>query len=466
MAPLSNGNEGPPAVRLSARQQLNLGTESTASPLSAVEALLAALHAPVTLEWQVDLGDGALASVEAELHVKGCQSWPPREVSFAVKSPNVASHSLGIAVPSRTDASKFGHLLELAVSTLPRSACFVGCGGNVCADATQKDEVAESNRQALELNGGAINTSPASCLPVACCHDNSTSRVQETGDAANVETLSERLHGLPLLDSDTERGIFQLECLKQWHPNVCGHHALTSVACIVAGRPERLHDEDWFWQQTLTNTERLAQYGEKSGSWPRSRVTGGVVDDVHVCRIIEEDPELRGRVTVTPSVEDLRRLLQDQGHLRQDLQDVCSGKKEAHGILLGATTHWYAAVAVAPASSANGATLWFMDSHNQRMACLRGEEDVARHSEGRLEACRTRVLEELREHEDWRHRPEAHRERVFEEGQEEWWKGKLRSALFWRHKPRAVRDTLIRQECSEICAYLGELSAVLRGPAS
>ena len=49
-----------------------------------------------------------------------------------------------------------------------------------------------------------------------------------------------------------------------------------------------MRDEQRFWQQVIGDVQRLARHGELTKAWPRSRVLGGICDEVHL------RPALRG----------------------------------------------------------------------------------------------------------------------------------------------------------------------------
>jgi len=268
-----------------------------------------------------------------------------------------------------------------------------------------------------------------------------------------------------VLEQDADRGIWQPRCLQQWHHDVCGHHSLFNVACLLRGDFQALLDERRFWASALGGIAELARYGEASGRWPRSRVSGGVADDVHIRHLVESSEVLRGRVCILSSTDALAAELRDCGSaLRTAMDRVRLGRSPAHGLLLGATNHWYAAVAVAPPGPHGSPSLWLCDSYNTPMAGLRSEADVGALVEARLEASRDWVYEGLRRLPEWRHRPEEHLEAAFEDGVQEWWKGTLKSAIFWRRQPLSVRRALKHREFSDVLLYLRSLSELLGFP--
>eukprot|EP00438_Fugacium_kawagutii_P004948 Skav216520 [mRNA] locus=scaffold4485:153369:166705:- [translate_table: standard] len=151
-----------------------------------------------------------------------------------------------------------------------------------------------------------------------------------------------------------ERHISQLQCLNQWHHDVCGHHALFNLRCFLRNELDLLRHEQRFWRQVITDIQRLARFGEASGAWPRSRVVCGVADEVHLRHLVQQDDDLRGRITLASSIESLKEQLQSTS---------LSG---AHGFLFGAATHWYSAAVVAtPDGNSTEPKIYFFDSYNE-----------------------------------------------------------------------------------------------------
>lgn len=268
------------------------------------------------------------------------------------------------------------------------------------------------------------------------------------------------------VDADPSRGVVQPRCLQQWHGNVCGHHALFSASALVQGQPARLLDEGEFWRGLLDNVAALARHGERMKSWPPSRVTNGVVDEVQLMHLVNSDASLRGRLNFVPNVERLTGDLAARGsEARRALEAVRTGTKQAHGFLLVGAAHWYAAVAVA-GSAGRAPTLLLCDSYNRPMARLRTEEDVAALVDAQMEAKREHVRQALRQHPDWTHRPEEHLDTAFEDGVPEYWKGTNKASLFWRFRPRSVSAEVLRQDFENMRRYVAALLAVLRPGSS
>jgi len=289
-------------------------------------------------------------------------------------------------------------------------------------------------------------------------------------EATTTQTIPFKQQQLSWLESDVSRGVDQASCLQQWHGDVCGHHALFSVRCHLLGKPTALNDERLFWANTLKNIKELAHHGENTKRWPRSRVTSGVADEVHLLHLVESDDQLRGRVAVLQNVESLRRQLDaPNSDLQKGLDDLVMGRSQAFGFLLGATQHWYAAVALranAPSiSSCNGSAarvqLIFCDSHNKPLAKLRSADQVDALTDVYIEKHLGRKRKLLLEQPEWQHRPRLHVNQALEDGIEEWWKGSTRSSLFWRFRPKALQRVVIKEELDNVRDYLEVLTKAL-----
>lgn len=377
------------AVRVSATQpQLPDGISTAA------EALLAALRAPIKVEWEVDVGVGAVAKFSAEVtHEQS--AWPPRMVELRVVSTK--GPSFGVRVPTAATPEQLELLLVSGVDLL---------------EGERRDEPAEAH---------------AVQLPFAV--------------AGSV----------PVVDEDRDRQVIQPRCLQQWHHDICGHHALFNVRRLLGNAAGGLENESLFWLEALRDVEALARHGEESGRWPRSRVQGGVADEAHLRHLIAGDPSLAGRVTVVGSKEALARV-----EVQEALEVLGRHGREspAHGFLLGGRTHWYSAVA---APSQEGPRLFLCNSYNIPLARLRVADDVEALVEAEMVRRRRSQVERLQRQPDWAHRPYAHIESAVDDGIQEWWKGALRSALFWRQQPLHLQQQLQIQEYEDVRCYIETL---------
>lgn len=392
--------------------------------VAAADALLEALRSPMTLEWSVPLDGGGRARLFAEIS------------QFEV----APTFSLRIAPGGRPESEIS---LPRAITTEELAALFAAASEpEAGSDAASQQAYAQDAPQSVARPGDALPIIlPETMLPKV------SSRVE-------------------IIATDKPRGVFQPRCLHQWHDSVCGHHALYSISCLLEGRLTDLMDEQRFWQTTFGNIRDLAAHGEDSELWPRSRVTGGVADEHHLRHLISRQPALHGRVSMLShggvlksQQHELHR--KDVAEALQALDEIRSGSRQAHGFVLGATNHWYAAVAFAPTGAGAGPELWFCDSYNKPLAQLRSNEDVERLVDERLEWGRSWLYKKLRQSPEWTHRPEAHLAQVYNEGVEEWWKGICKSSVFWRIQPLAVRKALKQQELSEVQAHLRDLVSSL-----
>ena len=73
----------------------------------------------------------------------------------------------------------------------------------------------------------------------SCAVKHSISELGTSVETAKPASVAEKLVALPLVDSDTRGGVVQPACLRQWHSNVCGHHALFNIQCLLEGQAER-----------------------------------------------------------------------------------------------------------------------------------------------------------------------------------------------------------------------------------
>lgn len=377
-------------------------------PSEAAAALRDALEQPLTLEWEVRLESGCRATLSAQL-TRGKSAWPPDRVALRIASPSQSSSSLEAleVIEIRvTSSASVEHLAELL-----QAAETLACGQG----------------------------KPEPCAP-----------------EQDVRLVAE----------DADRGIKQPLCLQQWHHDVCGYHALFNARCLLLKKPQELLDQELFWRETLAAVTLLARHGEESSRWARSRVTGGTVDSVHLEHLIGSRPELPGHITVLISPEELASRLGDpSSSCSQALKDIRAGSAQGHAFLLGAVTHWYAAVispSLCEGSGPRNWDFWFCDSYNTpSILPVFSTGDMNAIASQQVEALRPYTYKSLRHHPEWRDRPEEHLERAFIEGVEEWWKGVQRSSAFWKYKPREVMLELKRLELQELRQYVEILLNVM-----
>eukprot|EP00440_Ansanella_granifera_P029212 gb/GFBE01031729.1/.p1 GENE.gb/GFBE01031729.1/~~gb/GFBE01031729.1/.p1 ORF type:complete len:403 (+),score=106.81 gb/GFBE01031729.1/:1-1209(+) len=390
-------------------QQPDIGTAGSmgGSPGAAAQTLLAVLKAPVKLEWTVDLGSRATAVLSAELSPEGAVVWPPTKAQLRVA--NGSNKDFELKLPSAATAEQLEVVLKAALALLNSKE-----GDSQKTPTSSMDEAA----------------SPAA--------------------------------------ADGQRSL-QLPVIEQWHHDVCGHHAMFSTRCLMRGEHSHLLNEEVFWSSTLQDIAALANHGEASGRWPRSRVTCGVADACHLQHLIDSDDTFSGQISVVQSADDLRSQLQDpSSSTKRALDDLLAGRCNAHGFLIGAITHWYAAIAVLPEPETPPSTggnyrakLLLCDSYNRPFPQLEKEEDLDAMVEKRMEVWRQWTFARLREDPYWAHRPEESVKLAVEEGVEEWWKGVRKSSLFWRFQPAEVKRQLLRQELGGLAATIAELSEAL-----
>ncbi|CAK9020825.1 unnamed protein product [Durusdinium trenchii] len=359
--------------------------------LPAAEELWRALHAPLQLKWEVPLEGGFQAALVATM-AQGTAPWPPARVQLELSSGGEAK-ALELQVPSNASVTQVAQLLT-ASCTLQ---------GNLFGQTdTPSDGMLKKQKK------------------------------------------DPLLEDVDVIDQCQERKIAQLQSLDQWHDGVCGHHALFNLRCLLRDELDSLRDEQRFWQQVIADVQRLAHFGELSGSWPRSRVVCGVADEVHLRHLVEQDEELTGRITLASTIESLKEQLRGL-----KISDV-------HGFLLGAATHWYSAAVV---RQSTGVRIYFFDSYNVPVVSLRSNEDIEGLVEQRLHQSRSRTMESLRKDPHWAHRPQNHLEEAVDGGVEEWWKGVRKASMFWRHKPLEVKRELQRMDLLLVRDFLHLLLA-------
>jgi len=429
-------------VHLVARQQAEPMTQhGKDGAASAAEALMAALHMPIYLEWsaKIPLDDEQQGSVSAVLcaEISHGESvvWPPPKLILRVQRDEV-------------------------------------------------NDAAEGRRSVVELK--VPNSATAEQLDVIIAAGASlVSNVVQDSSHGHHDTISlQKSKKANTLDVDDSRGLQQPQCLQQWHHDVCGHHALFNAQCLLNQQHHLLQDESQFWKNLLRNTADLADHGEASQRWPRSRVVGGVLDALHLRHLIDSDNTLQERVSVTESVDTLRMQLEDTSSFaRRGIEALRSGQRSSHAFLLGATKHWYAAVVVAdgtddvaasgpyPNRKINGAdddastsntTIYFCDSYNEPLVRLQSEEQIEQVVCARLTKWREFRRSTLLKEGDWKHRTGGDLEDAVENGVPEWWKGAHKTSLFWRLRPAGVHRKLLTQELEDVRGYLKELLGALK----
>jgi hypothetical protein len=216
-------------------------------------------------------------------------------------------------------------------------------------------------------------------------------------------------------------------------------------------------DEKLFWQRTLSNIQRLAHVAETSGRWPRSRVTGGVIDSVHMAELIESNDFLRDRLHVVDHPDQIAA----DTPAGKALADVAEGRRKAHGFLIGCAVHWMGLVATNDSASAAGPRVWLFDSLNRTFGRLRTQEELAQLAESCVSEDMSRFKEKLKSTAGWQHRSAEAIEEAAEDGVPEWWKGIKKNSMFWRFKPRCLRQELQYQELDYLQKYLRLVSSSL-----
>ncbi|CAE7246550.1 unnamed protein product [Symbiodinium sp. CCMP2592] len=383
-------------VAFAEAQRSDLHAAGAAGPLStekAAAALLSGLFSPVALQWKTEIANGLTATVRAEVS-RELTCWPPEWVHLTV------SHAEGVS------DDRLQRCLEIKVpsSVLPAQLDKILAGASFTGSNCEAEEASTSN--------------------------------------LSDETMA-------IIDQCQARGISQPMSLAQWHHAVCGHHALFNLRCLLSGDSSFLQNEPRFWCQALCDIERLARHGETSGSWPRSRVTGGIADEVHLRHLVSTDPALSGRVSVASSLESLQEQLQLSSHTHG-----------VHGFLLGGATHWYSAAVVSRdrLTRPGHNKIYFFDSYNTPLAAVMSNADIESMVEEQLCVSRTSSMDALKQNPAWAHKPNAHLETAFEEGVEEWWKGVRKASVFWQHKPLDVRRQLMRMDLQLVRDFLRVLA--------
>ncbi|CAE8624377.1 unnamed protein product, partial [Polarella glacialis] len=364
-----------PQVRLRTRLPLESGPDKSSllTAVDAASALWFALRSPLLLEWEVEFEGGFTAVLAAELSTDTAAAWPPKKCHLSV-APRSAealgaatSAARALTVPSAATPQQLSDLL------LAGSATVVELAPHLAADVAEPAE-------------------PRTTLMHPQAASSQTSDIDPPAYVSGQPTLVNR---------DDRRQIFQPLCLQQWNHDVCGHHALFSLRCLLRDQLHLLRDEQRFWRHAFADVESLVQHGEASGRWPKSSVIGGIVDEMHLRYLVSVDRELIGRATVASTSESLREQLASLGPCPE-------GRRRVHGFLLPAATHWYSAAVVdTPGSNRE---VWFFDSYNWALASMQTAEDIETLVECQLEMSRGYCYEKLRLEEpaSWLHRPEEH----------------------------------------------------------
>eukprot|EP00441_Pelagodinium_beii_P045311 CAMPEP_0197626068 /NCGR_PEP_ID=MMETSP1338-20131121/5210_1 /TAXON_ID=43686 ORGANISM="Pelagodinium beii, Strain RCC1491" /NCGR_SAMPLE_ID=MMETSP1338 /ASSEMBLY_ACC=CAM_ASM_000754 /LENGTH=417 /DNA_ID=CAMNT_0043196585 /DNA_START=48 /DNA_END=1297 /DNA_ORIENTATION=+ len=387
--------------------------KSDGTPASVASALLAALHAPLYLEWTASVGD-KLTRIRAEIS-KDLATWPPPKVTLQITSGN---NVIEVKIPSKATPEQLEVVLRAGTSVAGKGAM--------------------EEKHLSKVSGCTLESSPQK--------QNQHSKPQVI-DTFPGKTDSRKL---------------QLACIDQWHHDMCGHHALFSTRCLVQHQPSLLLDEDFFWGCTLRSISALSSHGESTGRWPKSRVIGGVADECHLQHLVDSDVSLKDSITVVQAVEQLRaQLLQPSSSASQGLAELRQGKRKAHGFLLGGAVHWYAATAVREEERGREPHLIFCDSYNRPMAHIPSDEEFEALVEERLDGWREWSVGKLGAEAEWKHRTEEDVRKAVESGVEEWWKGHRKSSLFWRFQPASVKREILRQELGGVRAYLDLIGQVL-----
>jgi len=380
----------------------------------AAATLVAALSVPIVVRWEVDLDNGGTASLSADITPGTTLEWPPSKLLLRVAGPSSeTSKSVDeLKMPSEMTVEQ----LAVVIAASP-------CGNAAIEQAP------------------TLPHSPA---------------VADAAAAADAVAVAE--HGTSMfVDTDTSRGIFQPKSLVQWHHDVCGHHALFNVRHLLqrvsaTGIIEEsglvvLQNEACFWSTLFADVKLLADHGQGTGRWPRSRITCGILDEIHIKQVIETDDFLKNKASVVSYPESLV----PESVAGQALLAVVNGTQVAHGFLLACSVHWIGLVAV---KTPAGPQVWYCDSYNRPRAGVLTEQQVKECVIQQEQAHTENFRKYLRARPDFQHRPLDQVEAALEEGVPEWWKGIQKSALFWRVRPRSLRQTLTEQDDQNVRQYL------------
>lgn len=430
------------------------GIPTTAAKVLA-ETVLTALKQPLRVELATNLREqqgNTQAVIKAYVDIdSNSTSWPPRKFTLFVEP------AAGEVDGTKSLMSDTGFEVSSSISA-DQLAEIIAVSSNSSASSSSRSGQEDSTVPGSDTS--SVNAADSRSNGYAASCSSTPAAIQSKLTLKGIDSLAQ-------IESDGSRGLLQLRCLEQWHGNTCGHHSIFNVACLLAGDLEKLQDPHAFWRSTLDNIQRLADYGESSGRWPPSRVTKGVADGAHLRHLVESSDLLSGRVCLVDSLEYLRNQLKNPDS--EVSLAVASFNKQpsgAHGFLLGATNHWYAAVAVkAPISedcnSPIETRLLFCDSYNAPLVLLRDEEDVENRAGELAKRRREWFVQKLKKMPDWEHRPEEHFETALVEGVPEWWKGTRKSAVFWQSQPLDVWMYYKKQELNDVRCYLNILNEAL-----
>jgi len=345
--------------------------------------------------------------------------------------------------------------LEWPPSKLMLSVAGPSNGTSKAVDELHVPSEMSAAQLAVVISASLLGHTAAEQVPVLLRPPAVANAAAATADADAVAVAE---HGTSMfVDKDMSRGIFQPRSLTQWHHDVCGHHALFNVRHLLqrasaTGTIEEsdlsvLQNESCFWNTVFADVKLLADHGESTGRWPRSRITCGILDEIHIKQVIETDEFLKDRASVVSYPETLV----PESAAGQALLAVVNGTQVAHGFLLGCSVHWLGLVAV---KTPVGLQIWYCDSYNRPRAGLLTEEQVKECVSQQEQTHTEKLRNYLRSRPDFKHRPMDQVEAALEEGVPEWWKGIQKSALFWRVRPRNVRRTLTEQENQNVRQYL------------
>jgi len=307
------------------------------NPALVAATLKAALSTPIVVRWEADLDNRGTVSLSADIAPGTPLEWPPSKLMLRVAGPSSDTSKAvdELQVPSEMSAAQ----LAVVIAASP-------CGNT------------------------AIEQAPVLPQPPTVAN----------AAAADEDAVAVAEHGTSMfVDMDMSRGIFQPRSLTQWHHDVCGHHALFNVRHLLQrvssmGTIEEsgllvLQNEACFWSTLFADVKFLAEHGEITGRWPRSRITCGILDEIHIKHLIETDEFLTDRVSVVSYPETFV----PESAAGQALLAVVNGTQVAHGFLLGCSVHWIGLVVV---KTAAGPQVWYCDSYNRPRAGLLTEEQV------------------------------------------------------------------------------------------
>eukprot|EP00620_Florenciella_sp_RCC1587_P018948 CAMPEP_0182571496 /NCGR_PEP_ID=MMETSP1324-20130603/13387_1 /TAXON_ID=236786 /ORGANISM="Florenciella sp., Strain RCC1587" /LENGTH=554 /DNA_ID=CAMNT_0024786117 /DNA_START=115 /DNA_END=1776 /DNA_ORIENTATION=- len=181
----------------------------------------------------------------------------------------------------------------------------------------------------------------------------------------------------------------QLRVALQRHGNACGYHCVHNLSLLLQGQEglrQDLLDEKLVWDSIVTSMITLKAEAERSGRWLTQRLEDATVDEQHIRYLVDTLPHLKGRVTVIPglhstaggsvayAIEELHRRGRTGGVGGSAAGVFGQDGALSHGFILGATTHWVAALLVRRVSG--DFELLLCDSTNKPMSMAEAAFEV------------------------------------------------------------------------------------------